>query len=177
LKDQSNSIDHGPAYPAEGRRIWTSRNDKIRFLRKLKKYRLAQKYAKKFGYKITSFGSAPANTLLDNDDIKLQDLSFRQHELEKQHNNDYNNGHYLKARIWEKKKQTQGKNSNHSDIKEGKKKKTDVIDDRKKHHSKSYIKNMKKAYIFNNEKKVIYDQKYKHDKKIAKKDKIVKMRP
>jgi hypothetical protein len=114
-----------------------------------------------------------ANTLHDNDDYKLQDLSLG--DYEKQYNG--NSENILETKGVEKKKQTQRQNINLPIGKKGKEKKTDVIDDRKQIHSKSYINKMKKAYMSAKNKNSYYNKKYKYDKKKNKHYGLMKMKP
>jgi hypothetical protein len=128
----------------------------------LKNRKLAEDYGNDVGGQVGSLRWV-ANTLHDNDDYKLQDLSLG--DDEKQHNGYYQNS--LETKGMYKKKQTQRKNINRSIVKKGKEKKTYVIDDRKKFHSKSYINNTKKPYLSasKKEKKFYHNHQYKYGKK------------
>lgn len=108
-----------------------------------------------------------ANTLNDNDDYRLQDLSFGRPGMQY---NDGDSNSIFETNDVQKKKQTQRKDINSPFSKKGKEKKTDVMEDRKQVHSMSYISNkMKNAKMSANyikKKKNYYNkQKYKYDKK------------
>jgi hypothetical protein len=175
LKSESNVIDHGPNYRVkpQGKHQWIKSRTKLKALNLLKNKRLASIYGHDFGSQVGTLDWI-ANTLRDNDDYKLQDLSLGNYE--KQYNG--NSENMLETKGMEEKKQAQRKNINLPIGKKGKEKKADVIDDRKQIHSKSYIKKMKKAYMSAKKKNSYYNQKYKYDKK--KKNKqygLMKMKP
>jgi hypothetical protein len=140
LKTESNFIDHGPRYPIKPIKLKGHNAENLDWI---------------------------ANTLHDNDNYQLQDLSFSKYGMQY---NDGDSNSIFETNDVQKTKQTQRKDINSPFRKKGKEKKKNVMEDRKQVHSTSYISNkMKNANMSANymkKKKNYYNkQKYKYDKK------------
>jgi len=140
LKGESNIIDHGPQYPVKPKdnHQWIKAQTKPIYLNSLKNKKIATSlYGKDIGSQIGNLDWI-ANTLHDNDDYKLQDLSLG---IDSGMQDDGGSKSIFVPQNVQKKKQAQWKNSNRSLNKKGKK--AHALDEEKQLLKTSYINNSK----------------------------------
>lgn len=174
MKGESNIIDHGPQHPVKIRdsHLRINAPTKAKYLKYLKNEKLARLYKNDIGSQIGTLDWI-ANTLHDNDDYKLQDLSLGN---DSGMQDDGNSKNIFEPQNVQNKEQAKREDIHRSISKKGKKK--HVRDQEKQLISTSYIDNGKtKNTSMSTNNKRMKKKNYYYSKQKYKNDNQKKMKP